>query len=375
MNDRISKGALVRDERGRRFELRCPLHAERSGFGELWLTTSDGVVVKFWKGGSSHDLRIDEFDLDGLPVAKAESAVTAPAAGYLMEFQRGMVTLQHLFDTAGGSTGQAAVTAPLQALRRLSELMACLHARGLVFGDLHGGNVMSSPDGQSLVLIDLDTVTLNRRPYPAHEAAILKARAHRAPFRQVGTSAAVEDTWAIADMVSQYCQSLSDQQGVLESDLESILMPQALGSLRGLRGLTTLPPDDLPSASLLWQQMSASEDGWVKCGACGLPYSWRATCPACSTANGAASVGIRSELTGRDSRILVSPGGRVAIRRRHVLGGPDEQDDSVVGWLVNDGSEVLLDIGSTHAGLGRDPIPTDVTVGGSSRRITLEVGR
>jgi len=375
MNDIIRTGPLVVDERGRRFELLRPLRAERSGFGELWLTTSDGVVIKFWKEGRSPGLTLGEFDLDGLPIAKPESAVTAPAVGYLMKLQRGMVTLQQLLERADTDTGIPPVGAPLLALRRLCEVVACLHARGLVFGDLHARNVLSSPDGESLVLIDLDTVTVNRRPYPPHQAVILGSRARRARFRKSGTTAALEDTWAIADMVRGYCQSLSNQTGVPETDLEAHLMPQALETLRGLRDLTTLPPDDLPSASMLWQQMSVSEDGRIVCRACGLPYSWRASCPECQRPSGATSIGIRSECTGRVQRILVPAAGRAAIRRRHILGGPDEEADSVVGWLVNDGTVVLLDVGPAPVAFGREPTHADVTVGGCERRVTLEVGR
>lgn len=174
----IRSGTVVVDEAGIRHQLTAELAG--GGQGMVWRTSADGVVVKI-TNDPRDEVReriraVSRLDLGGLPVAAPRSLLAAPWSGYVMDLVTGVEAIGLLGHVGqGGLVGPAAEPSPVAwfgetggVRRRLGVLastfvvLSSLHARGLVYGDISGGNVLVSNNAERsrAYLVDTDNITV-----------------------------------------------------------------------------------------------------------------------------------------------------------------------------------------------------------------------
>jgi DNA-binding helix-hairpin-helix protein with protein kinase domain len=148
-----------------------------------------GVVFATAGGGAAVKLRTSDVDpaelqrqlravshlpVDGLPVALPRRTLRPPDVGYVMTHLTGMIPILQLRSTrardpAGHTYGPLKdLRSRVQLLAGLANVVAVLHGRGLIYGDLSGSNVLVSESIERgrVWLIDLDNLRWESEPEP-----------------------------------------------------------------------------------------------------------------------------------------------------------------------------------------------------------------
>lgn len=174
-------GSMVTDTGNVRFTLTRVL--ARGGQGEVWLTEAEGAAIKISTrpnvGLPGRIEAVARLPIHDLPVAAPRRTLQPPAFGYSMSLITGMMPIGGLGPVGYGeivSSGDipewyvatGALRKRLAVLARLADVLAVLHSRGLVYGDLSAANVLVSeaPARSRVFLIDLDNVRMTDEPAP-----------------------------------------------------------------------------------------------------------------------------------------------------------------------------------------------------------------
>lgn len=196
------RGEAVLDRTGTRFVLESEL--ARGGQGVVFTTQADGAAVKLsLQNDDLRRARVDEqirsvalLPIADLPVALPRTTLAPPYVGYTMTLLTGMVPARELvrrpsrrqsliqwYRESGGLRKRLAV------LASVAETISDLHARGLVYGDLSGGNVLVSSfaDRDRTFLIDLDNLRFAEGPGPGTFTP-----SYGAPEQRTGTTQATD---------------------------------------------------------------------------------------------------------------------------------------------------------------------------------------
>lgn len=168
------RGDQVVDRSGTHFVLGDPV-APPGSQGIVYATQAEGAAVKISTNQGSN-LRAEDIEyqirqvarlpIADLPVALPRHTLMEPDVGYTMSLLTGMTSAESLarrpsvetlalwYRETGGLRKRLAV------IENLAEILASLHARGLVYGDLSGNNVLVSAhaDRARVFLIDLDNL-------------------------------------------------------------------------------------------------------------------------------------------------------------------------------------------------------------------------
>lgn len=169
-------------ESGGRYEPESLLGA--GGQGRVFATRHGDLAVKLCsdRGAAAGAAlverlrRVRRLPIDDLPIARPLEALQAPRVGYIMELLTGLKPLRSLLAVPSAAQSvrdwyldTGGLRRRLTVLARLADVVAQLHARGLVYVDLSPGNVMISDDAHASVLwlIDPDNlVSHDQRPAP-----------------------------------------------------------------------------------------------------------------------------------------------------------------------------------------------------------------
>lgn len=165
---------IFRDQRGK--EYKADKLLGEGGQGVVWELEGGKYAAKVVKAKDRLAAErlaqrfkiIQGMDLGGLPVAKPLLLLQRPEIGYIMEVATGMVPLKTLLQCPSGTSlvewylATGGVRRRLSLLIRLSEVLAELHARGIIYGDLSPQNVFISADiaYSEVFLIDLDNLRI-----------------------------------------------------------------------------------------------------------------------------------------------------------------------------------------------------------------------
>ncbi|MEU6273275.1 class III lanthionine synthetase LanKC [Streptomyces populi] len=191
--------------------------------------------------------------LQGLPsVPEVFGYLTGPEHHYLArEYVEGktltaVMAKRHPYATGDRSpeSYRSYLSWALQTMERIENALRAVHARGVVFGDLHPGNVLLTPDGE-VCFIDLETAT------PADECRpqTLGALGYKAPEHLTGPDI---DWYAMA--VLKLAVFLPVPQAVPWGAQKTLQLVEAMASEFAVPSSFTdsildwLSPDNLPSA-------------------------------------------------------------------------------------------------------------------------------
>ncbi|MFB4319786.1 hypothetical protein [Actinomadura sp. 21ATH] len=162
---------VVKDDHGRPLQLTRLLGT--GGQGEVW-AAGERVAVKILKARTrrtaerlQHRLRtVRRLDLEGLSVSRPLAMLAEPDVGYTMELLGDMIALRTLANPPPrtdlvdwyGETG--GLRRRLRMLARAADVLAALHARGIVYGDPSPENMMisASAEQSQVWLIDVDNL-------------------------------------------------------------------------------------------------------------------------------------------------------------------------------------------------------------------------
>jgi eukaryotic-like serine/threonine-protein kinase len=167
------RGDAVVDLDGTHFELRERL--AEGGQGVVFTTQAVGAAVKI---STSHHSergraaverqlrRVARLPIGDLPVALPRRTLRAPAVGYTMSLLTGMMPVGSLVHPGSNTefvpwfVQMGGLRKRLAVLESLADILASLHGRGLVYGDLSADNALVSqhPARSRVFLIDLDNL-------------------------------------------------------------------------------------------------------------------------------------------------------------------------------------------------------------------------
>jgi eukaryotic-like serine/threonine-protein kinase len=127
---------------------------------------------------------ISRLPLEGLPVARPIDTLTPPLTGYVMDLLDGMVPLSRLSLVPSGTRAvehyrdTGSLRRRLRLLARTAEVLAALHAGGLVYTDPSPNNIFASrsADRTEVWLIDTDNLS-----YAGAQGPIVCTARYRAP--------------------------------------------------------------------------------------------------------------------------------------------------------------------------------------------------
>lgn len=328
----VRSGDRLYDVSGMEHVLTARLSGD-TGFGEIWRTQEPRVLVKIFKpdaGVVSADLiaRLRLLPLDRLSVVRPVSPLRDSWNGYVMRGVFGGETWLD-FESAIGSVP---TDTWVQAQVRLAEVLATLHARSLVFGDLNPRNVLIAPDGSDVFLIDLDTVV---REGCQFEMPYLAARWRSLfpPGFDGNHAYAFEDSWMLAKVVDDAWTAYA------RPPIDDVL-PKASLELERLQRASGRKDPRLPTAAQLWRSLSQDADSLLRCTVCGV-VTQNDCCPTCGRYLSHAIVAIG----GSRVTLRCTSGTWRTVRRRHVQPGPGLTSDRQVCRLLagRDGVRVDLD--------------------------------
>jgi eukaryotic-like serine/threonine-protein kinase len=303
----------------------------KGGQGAVYSTTFAEVAVKLLRDGPlgselAETIRsVSRLPIRDLPIAMPYS-VTRERPGYVMTMVRGMQPVGHLrkhsprslalttslewYARAGGLRRRIAV------LARIADLLAVLHARGVVYGDLNPNNVMVSADavGHEIWLIDTDNMKFaddpRGTPYtPGYAAPEHAAFPHLASFESDAFSLLIVafetitglrpflDGRRVAETRPGGQAELDAYQGLLPSvidphasnsseywllDRQLLLSPRLLELFEQGFGAGRTDPHSRPAAAELARALWETLDLLCECTSCGFAW-WEgpAACPTC----------------------------------------------------------------------------------------------
>ena len=165
------------DQRGKEYKATRKLG--EGGQGVVWELEGGKYAVKVVKAKdrlAAERLEqrykvIKGMDLKDLPVAKPLLLLQRPALGYLMEIATGMIPLKALLIPPADTNplkwyiATGGLRRRLSLLIRLAEVLATLHSRGIIYGDLSPQNIFISEEQAfaEIFLIDLDNLRIHTR--------------------------------------------------------------------------------------------------------------------------------------------------------------------------------------------------------------------
>jgi eukaryotic-like serine/threonine-protein kinase len=227
----------VRDSDGNPLELE-PHPIGRDGKGAVYRVRLSDYAVKLMTdeqvAGPGECVDVEErlaariarvrwLPLEGLPIFMPLTTLAAPHVGYVMRFQDGMVPIADLCEppedqveswylTGGGLRRR------LRLLARCAGILATLHGRGLVYGDVAPANVLISAAARKdeVWLIDPDNITIessaSQRP--------VATRLYRAPeiVRQQSGVTQFSDAYSFAILAYQTLRADHPLIGDLTAD-------------------------------------------------------------------------------------------------------------------------------------------------------------
>lgn len=148
---------------------RCQV-IERDGFGEKVLQTPDGLMVKIFRRKRllttatvfPYALRF----VRNVTLLAKRGVASVEVLDYACcsPLQRHLVTYRPLPGMTVRQALQCRVFDPSELLAAVSRFVAELHRKGIYFRSLHFGNIIVSPEGGQLGLIDVADMTI--RPWP-----------------------------------------------------------------------------------------------------------------------------------------------------------------------------------------------------------------
>lgn len=169
----------VRDRKGTTYQLIQKIG--RGGQGTVWRVKGGNLAAKLLPRGSNSQREllsqrlafVRRLDLQGLSIAKPLETLDPPYCGYVMQFLRDMMPVSRLFSATGGQEltpawyqGTGGVKRRLRLMASLARLMARIHARGLIYGDLSPENAFISESSahNEVWLIDADNLDYQSQP-------------------------------------------------------------------------------------------------------------------------------------------------------------------------------------------------------------------
>lgn len=238
------KKRIATDHRDQIYELTGMVG--QGGQGAVCTTTYPNVLVKIFTGEGDEKreewLRqvrwIMKQPLEGLNLARPLAVIDKPRPGYVMELMDGLVPLSSLYEDAaesllsGGNLDGFLATGGLRRrsrlLARLARLLADLHARGLVFGDLSPSNVFvsHSVDHAEVWLIDCDNLCVRSR----QSQLSVFTPDYGAPEIVIGDSGVntLTDSWSFGVLAFQLLTMGHPLKGDLVNDGDPEIEKQAL---------------------------------------------------------------------------------------------------------------------------------------------------
>jgi len=332
----LAPGARLAGEESRTYVLRDRLAT--GGQGEVWRLEQEDLLCKVCFDGPEA-VRRRLRDLQGapladLPVVGPSELLAAPASGYVMPLVRDSMPLAALLDppresgrlaewwaATGGSRRR------LHLLARLAGILATLHSRGFVYGDLSPANVFVSASVQhgAAWLVDPDNIR------PISRAAVNPAwtPAYAAPEVARGVSAhtPAADAYSLALVAFHVLTLIHPYRGALvQSGDPAVVEPQLQrGELPWIddpedrRNATTLGlprdavlsrrlirlfgamfgsgrdrPGERPTARDLGMALEWAAYDTVRCAGCAATYQSRQ--PACTNCAAPRPAGLRAML-------------------------------------------------------------------------------
>jgi hypothetical protein len=320
-------GDTIDDASGAAHVIESLFTKEPTGFGVIFSTAQPHTLIKvFFKDidAASVVRRLRGLPIDGLNLVQPVAALSSPYSGYVMR----AALAGSQWNTVAPSRGAVW----LQALARVTEIVARLHARSLVFGDLNPKNVLVSADGRDALLIDLDTIVREGAKFEAsYQTGRWKQPNLAAPDFDGTCAWARQDVWAIAAVARwQWNESAAAVSSVLPRTAP-ILYDLASGGIK--------TPHDLPTALELWRSVTADADLLLTCVDCGLATQ-HDSCSTCGAHLADAELVVDSPHGSSTLRVNAASG--TLLQRRHALGGPHAAADSEFAAVVVVGNGLRL---------------------------------
>lgn len=195
-------GDIVVDRSGMRFELDREIGGGTQG--TVFATKAEGAAVKILnprqvsrEAIESQILKVARLPILDLPVAQPKNILIESVIGYSMNWLTAMKPISSLFLDSTAPFSEkwyrdgGGLKKRLKIIESLAEVISSLHARGLVYCDLSGANVLISESSarSQLFLIDLDNLK-----YSSEIKSIIGTPQYSAPEQfQTGASQLTDD--------------------------------------------------------------------------------------------------------------------------------------------------------------------------------------
>jgi eukaryotic-like serine/threonine-protein kinase len=381
----VREPLVVRDSDGNALEL-DPDPIGRGGQGAVYRMHGTRYAVKLVTeadsaspGGSLAErlARLRWLPMEGLPVSRPIQGLAAPNSGYIMDLLEGVEPLAALCEPPDGDLeawylSGGSLRRRLRLLARLAEVLAALHGRGLVYGDISPDNVLVSAalEGEDVWLIDPDNISIES----SARQHIVETRLYRAPeiARREGGNTTFSDDYSFALLAYQMLRAdhpligdLVDDDVRLEEDAERGLLPWTGHStdsrnrsgfgVEGDRVLTSRlrelfrrafedglrEPLRRPTATTWATELRVAADITVVCRPNGCGHSYYIFAPHCPYCR-----------AGRPEAILAAV--RDQIPARFGLDGTKPVISAPVGWIALQAGEPFLAT-TRHARLAVGP--------------------
>ncbi|MFF7655774.1 hypothetical protein ACFZCY_39145 [Streptomyces sp. NPDC007983] len=420
MASRWDLGGLLRPVEDEYHQLWSLSHSiGAGGQGEVWLARGGRTAVKMITAPTQEAAeavharlrRIQRLPLDDVPLAGVLALLAPPKLGYVMELADEMVPLDTLCvpdeeDLAAWYLRTGGLERRLRLLAGLSDVIARLHARAIVYQDLSPSNVLvsASPEQREVRLIDVDNLGL----VSAVESAPVHTPGYGAPEIVSGRSGAttLADAHALGVLIFETLTASHPFRGdeVLDSDPayqqeyadrfrlpwidhptdrtnECTLGITPRGELLSAqlwklatRCFVDAVDDPLlrPPAAQWAAALHSAAEQTVECPECG--WTYRASAPSClacrkprdrvwvlrhgltgpvgtelegQTGSGDDVPGVElSEVPLPDFTVL-RPGGKTALTARHTSPAPDRPDAVVAQMLLHGEDATVLNLSRT----------------------------
>lgn len=360
--------------------------------------------------------RLRWLPLEDLPISRPVKPLAEPHVGYVMDLLEDMVPIAELCEPPDGEMepwylAGGGLRRRLRLLARCASILAVLHGRGLVYGDISPGNILVSAaqDHEQVWLIDPDNIAIES----SARSRIVGTRLYRAPEivrRQTGNTT-FSDAWSFAILAYQTLRGdhplLGDLTGEslqYEDDAERGLLPwtghgtdarnrsaygmpahavlssrlQALFRQNFEDGLND--PFRRPTAGVWAAALSGAADLTVTCPAAGCGQSYYAFglhCPFCRAGSPDTILagiheqvpgcfglnGTKTVITEPGNWIVLQTGQPVTVTARHSRLVADDPGLPVLRLRWSGGETVDME------NVGRDPVRRVPPAGGIGRTL------
>jgi eukaryotic-like serine/threonine-protein kinase len=361
--------------------------------------------------------RLRWLPLENLPISRPIKPLAEPHTGYIMDLLDGIEPIASLCEPPNGEMepwylAGGGLRRRLRLLSRCAGILAALHGRGLVYGDLSPGNVLvsSSADQLQVWLIDPDNIAIES----SARDRVAETRLYRAPEivrRQTGNTP-FSDAYSFAILAYQTLRGdhpligdTVEESEQFEDDVERGLLPwaghttdtrnrsgyglpvqvvltsrlQALFEQNFEEGLND--PLRRPTAGAWASALNTAAELTVTCPSSGCRHSYyvyAGHCPFCRAGlPDLILVGIREQIPGhlglgQDSKpVITEPGGWIVLQAgeptvvtaRHSRLVAEDTDLPVLRLRWPGGASVHIE------NLGRAPVRRVPPAGGTGRTL------